>query len=63
MFIYNDKYSNEFKWISEQINILTNEKEISWILLDNLMALDISKSNENEYAKQTELPNVWFYGP
>ena len=54
MFIYNDKYTNDFKWIAEQINILTNEKEISWILLDNLMALDISKSNDNEYAKQTE---------
>lgn len=54
MFIYNDKYTNDFKWIAEQINILTNEKEIHWILLDNLMALDISKSNDNEYAKQTE---------
>ena len=54
MFVYNDKYTNDFKWIAEQIHILTNEKEISWILLDNLMALDISKSNENEYAKQTE---------
>ena len=54
MYIYNDKYSNDFNWIEEQINILTNEKDISWILLDNLMALDLSRGNDNEFAKQTE---------
>ena len=54
LFIYNDKYSNDFKWILEQIHILTNEQDISWILLDNLMALDILNLSDTDNARQTD---------
>lgn len=54
LFLYNDKYTNNFKWIVEQIHILTEEKDISWILLDNLMALDLLNVADSDNNRQTE---------
>lgn len=54
LWIYNDKYTNNFSVIYDEIVKLLDKQDLSWILLDNLMSLDILNLADTDNARQTD---------
>lgn len=55
--LYNNNYGNNFKAILEQFETIIREKQLDLLVLDNLMAFDISDLAENKWDSQTKF--VW----
>ena len=53
LFIYNDKYTNDFNVIFNEVRTLLDKQDLSWILLDNLMALDLMNLGDKDNDRQT----------
>lgn len=51
---YNNLYGNNFKQILETCKDIIKTNKIDLLVLDNLMALDISSLSDNKYDAQTE---------
>lgn len=55
LWLFNNKYGENFSQIEEQIRKLVREEGIDMVLLDNLMVLDIRMLEENKYDRQAVL--------
>lgn len=55
LWLFNNKYGDNFTQIEEQIRKLVREEGIDVVLLDNLMVLDIRMLDENKYDRQAIL--------
>ncbi len=55
MWLFNNRYGDNFSQIEERIRRLVDEKGIDVVLLDNLMVLDIRMLEENKYDRQAIL--------
>ena len=56
-YLYNNDYGNNFKAILEQFERVIKEKLLDILILDNLMAFDISDLADNKWDSQTKF--VW----
>lgn len=52
LFLYNNSYGNRFEQIINDMKEIIQEKGVSFLILDNLMALDIDGEEGNKYEKQ-----------
>lgn len=55
--LYNNDYGNDSKAILEQLEKTIQEKQLDLLILDNLMAFDLSTLNENKWDGQKDF--VW----
>ena len=55
LWLFNNKYGENFSQIEEQIKLLHKQECIDMVLLDNLMVLDIRTLEENKYDRQAVL--------
>jgi len=55
LWLFNNRYGDNFTQIEEQIRNLVREENIDTVLLDNLMVLDIRMLEENKYDRQAVL--------
>lgn len=53
-FLYNNEYGNNFTAILEQFEKKIEEDKLDLLILDNLMAFNISNLSDNKYDAQTE---------
>lgn len=53
VWIYNNAYAKDYKTISTALENIANEKKIDLIVIDNLMALDISELNYDKFSAQS----------
>lgn len=53
VYIYNNYYGNEFKGIMEEIQRVVVEHKVDLIILDNMMALNISALDQDKYQQQS----------
>ena len=53
VFIYNNNYGNKFDWIITQLEKIVNEKKVDLVILDNLMALNLSSLEGDKFARQS----------
>lgn len=53
-FLYNNEYGNNFTAIMEQFEKKVEEDKLDLLILDNLMAFNISNLGENKWDAQTE---------
>lgn len=56
-YLYNNEYGNNFSAILEQFEKAITEKKLDMLILDNLMAFDISDLSHDKYEAQTRF--VW----
>lgn len=56
-YLYNNEYGNNFSAILEQFEKAITEKKLDMLILDNLMAFDISDLSQDKYEAQTKF--VW----
>lgn len=52
--LYNNEYGNKFEAIIEQFEKEIEENNLDLVILDNLMAFDISSLSDNKYDAQTQ---------
>lgn len=52
LYIYNNKYGNTFTQLLADIEEHVKEKEIDFIILDNLMSLDLDFNDNTQFEKQ-----------
>lgn len=55
--LYNNDYGNDFEAILERFEKLIDEKKLDLLMLDNLMAFNISSLSDNKWDAQTQF--VW----
>jgi len=56
VYIYNNDYGNNFSWIIDKLTEIVKEKQTDLIILDNLMALDITmlaNRPDDKYTQQS----------
>ena len=53
VYIYNNEYGNNFKFILEQLKKVVEEKKVDLVILDNLMALNISTLDQTKFMQQS----------
>lgn len=54
LWLYNNNYGNDFEAIMQQFEKVIEEKSLDLLILDNLMAFNISSLSENKWEAQTE---------
>ena len=53
VFVYNNYYGNDFTWIMKKIQECVNDHKVDLIILDNLMALNITMLEKDKYQQQS----------
>ena len=53
VFIYNNRYGNQFEFIQDELGKLTKEHKLDLVILDNLMSLDIDNLSDETNKQQT----------
>jgi archaellum biogenesis ATPase FlaH len=54
LYVYNNEYGNNFEQIMIQLKKCVVDYKVDFIILDNLMALNIPNSNNDKYAAQSK---------
>lgn len=54
LFIYNNRYGNEFNQMLTELRQVIKEKQIDVIVLDNLMSMDLYEISDTENRQQTK---------
>ena len=57
LFVYNNDYGNNFEQLIADIEQFVTEKEMDFVVLDNLMAIDLLTLDGDKYEKQTRFIN------
>ena len=57
LFVYNNDYGNNFEQLIADVEQFVTEKEIDFVVLDNLMAIDLLTLDGDKYEKQTRFIN------
>lgn len=52
LYIYNNDYGNDYIQLLEDLKTFVKEKNLSWAILDNLMAIDLDENNFNSNKQQ-----------
>lgn len=55
--LYNNSYGNNYQKVYELIRKQTEEKKADFIVIDNIMALDLSSADKDKYEAQTKF--IW----
>lgn len=55
--LYNNNYGNKYEKVYEVIRKQTEEKKADFIVIDNIMALDLSAADRDKYEAQTKF--IW----
>ena len=55
--LYNNSYGNNYQKVYELIRKQTEEKKADFIVIDNIMALDLSSADRDKYEAQTRF--IW----
>lgn len=58
VFVYNNDYGNNFEYVMENIRKCVEEHSVDFIILDNLMALDIESLDSDKYARQSKFVGI-----
>lgn len=53
VYIYNNEYGNEFKMVYKLLNQCTVEHKVDLIIIDNLMAMNITKLGNDKFDQQS----------
>jgi hypothetical protein len=54
LFVYNNKYGNEYSQLLIDLEAVILEKNLDFLVLDNIMALDFSTASRDKYEAQTK---------
>src|SRR5690606_31398518 len=57
LFVYNNDYGNNFEQLLSDIEKFVTENGIDFVVLDNLMAIDLLTLEGDKYEKQTRFIN------
>lgn len=57
LFLYNNEYGSEWQQLFSDIKEIVEKEQISLVILDNLMALDINGLDGDKYSQQTKFIN------